>query len=126
MAGRVDEVRMAAPAVHSSGTGRRAAKRTRRTRERVTVAVRDEHAAVSGAEPATAVIDALRAWRLAQARRRAVAPFVILHDRTLTAIAASLPRSIDELHGVPGIGPGKLAAYGESILTVVAAAVARR
>jgi superfamily II DNA helicase RecQ len=69
-----------------------------------------------------AVITALRAWRLEHARQRGVAPFVILHDRTLTAIATSLPRSSDQLHAVPGIGPGKLAAYGETILALVAAA----
>ena len=57
-------------------------------------------------------------------RRRAVAPFVILHDRTLDAIAASLPRSTDDLEGIFGIGPSKLAAYGDAILSVVSSVAA--
>jgi superfamily II DNA helicase RecQ len=80
------------------------------------------HPDMGGAEPVAAVVNALRAWRLDLARQRAVAPFVILHDRTLVAIATSLPRSIDQLGDVPGIGPGKLAAYGDAILALVAAA----
>lgn len=60
---------------------------------------------------------------LEQARRRAVAPFVIMHDRTLAAIATSLPRSIAQLDAVPGIGPAKLAAYGDAILSVVTSAI---
>jgi ATP-dependent DNA helicase RecQ len=75
------------------------------------------------AQPLDSVVDALRAWRLEEARRRAIAPFVILHDRTLVAIATSLPRSMAELHSVPGIGPAKLTAYGEAILAVVASVV---
>ena len=77
----------------------------------------------TGAEPVAAVVAALRVWRIQHARQRAVAPFVILHDRTLVAIATSLPRSNDELRAVPGIGPGKLAAYGDTILALVAAAM---
>jgi ATP-dependent DNA helicase RecQ len=73
----------------------------------------------------TPLVEALRAWRLGEARQRAVPPFVVLHDRTLLAIAASQPRSIAELLDVPGIGPAKVATYGEAILSVVAAAAAR-
>jgi len=71
------------------------------------------------------LVEALRAWRLGEARQRAVAPFVILHERTLLAIAAVQPRSIDQLLDVPGIGQAKAATHGEAILAVVAAAVAR-
>jgi ATP-dependent DNA helicase RecQ len=67
-------------------------------------------------------VEALRAWRLDEARRRGIAPFIILHDRTLRAIAARRPRSIDDLGSVPGIGPGKLAEYGEALIHVVRAA----
>ena len=74
------------------------------------------------APPVPEVVAALRAWRLDEARRKAIAPFIILHDRTVTAIAAALPRSIDELHDVPGIGPAKLAEYGAAIVAVVASA----
>ena len=49
----------------------------------------------------------------------AIAPFIILHDRTLMAIAAARPRSTDELLAVPGIGPGKATEYGDAIVSVV-------
>jgi ATP-dependent DNA helicase RecQ len=78
-----------------------------------------------GAVSAAGVSDALRAWRIEEARRRSVPPFVILHDRTLEAIASSSPRSLDELQRLPGIGPAKLDAYGDAILALVAAVVAR-
>ena len=49
-----------------------------------------------------------------------MAPFIILHDRTLLAIAAALPHTQEELLDVPGIGPGKQAEYGDAIISVVA------
>jgi len=69
--------------------------------------------------------DALRAWRIEQARRRGVPPYVILHDRTLEAIASSLPRSRDALRNLPGIGPAKLDAHGDAILALVASVLSR-
>jgi ATP-dependent DNA helicase RecQ len=62
---------------------------------------------------------ALRSWRVAEARRQGVAPFVILHDRTLTAIASALPLTSNDLLAIPGIGPAKLAVYGDAILKIV-------
>src|SRR5206468_13120378 len=104
MAGRVEDVSMAIPAV-------RRPRRSRRTRRLPGVDVgRPE------SRSQTAAIEALRTWRLEEARRRALPAFVILHDRTLAAIAAAAPRTIDELGAVHGIGPAKLAAYGEAIL----------
>jgi len=123
MAGRADNVNMAAPVVHKAKPGRGAARHTRRRGGPVTADAHDEPQAVIGSGPVAPVVDALRAWRRDQARQRAVAPFVILHERTLTAIATLLPRSTGELQLVPGIGPAKLAAYGDAILAVVAAAV---
>jgi ATP-dependent DNA helicase RecQ len=71
------------------------------------------------AEPRAEIVDALRAWRLDEARRNSVAPFVVLHDRTLLAIASTLPQSSDDLLAIPGIGPAKLATYGDAILAIV-------
>ena len=47
-------------------------------------------------------------------------PYVVFHDRTLSAIAALRPRSLDGLAEVPGIGPAKLAAYGKALLALIA------
>jgi ribonuclease D len=86
---------------------------------------RDESAAhraaleTSPATPDQATVAALREWRLAEARRRAIAPFIVLHDRTLMAIAAAQPRSTHELLAVSGIGPRKAAEYGDAILAAL-------
>lgn len=133
MAGRVADVQMAVPAVRDAPSTRRAARgRLDAKRPRIDRSGRERRAGRAGsttgrpdeaaaeAQPLDAFVDALRAWRLEEARRRAIAPFVILHDRTLVAVATSLPRSMADLRAVPGIGPAKLTAYGDAILAVVA------
>jgi ATP-dependent DNA helicase RecQ len=40
-------------------------------------------------------------------------------DRTLDAIAAARPRSVSQLRQIPGIGPSRVASYGEVILDLV-------
>jgi ATP-dependent DNA helicase RecQ len=107
MTGRVQDVLIAAP---RSQPVRSARKKSHKTR------VQTEG---SSSAPQQPVVDALRAWRLDEARRNAVAPFVILHDRTLIAIASELPDSPGELGSIPGIGPTKLASYGAAILNIV-------
>jgi superfamily II DNA helicase RecQ len=132
MAGRVDEVQMAVPTVRQPRSSRRSARSRRGGRRRdsersgrgvgKTAKPRSSQTA-SDEETSGKVFEALRAWRLDQARERAVAPFIVMHDRTLAAIATSLPRSIADLGDVPGIGPAKLAAYADAILSVVTSIV---
>jgi ATP-dependent DNA helicase RecQ len=43
---------------------------------------------------------------------------VIFHDRTLAAIAAARPAVSGDLARIKGVGPAKLAAYGEAILNL--------
>jgi DNA helicase-2/ATP-dependent DNA helicase PcrA len=64
--------------------------------------------------------DALRAWRLERSRRDGVPAYVVLHDRTIGAIAAARPRNLAALRRIDGIGPAKLERYGEEILDVLA------
>ena len=106
MTGRVQDVLIAAP---RSQPGPSIRKKSRKARGYN----------ASSSEPQQPVVDALRAWRLDEARRNAVAPFVVLHDRTLIAIASELPGSPGELSAIPGIGPTKLASYGDAILNIV-------
>ena len=128
MAGRVTEVSIAVP-VERARKKKERSHRTRRPgppgpgdRSRrpglANQARRDGDIPV--ADPHPDVVEALRAWRLDEARRRGVAPFIILHDRTLMAIASVLPHTQEELLDVPGIGPGKQAEYGDAIVSVVA------
>jgi len=73
---------------------------------------RAEHASVptdSGVE------DALRAWRLAEAKRRGVPAFRILNDQALKALAANRPATATELLAVPGIGLATVEKYGAQL-----------
>ena len=58
---------------------------------------------------------ALRAWRLAEARRRGLPAFRIFNDRTLRALATSRPVTTQELLAIPGIGISTLEKYGRDI-----------
>ena len=47
--------------------------------------------------------------------------YVVLHDRTLAALAAARPSTLAALSEIPGIGPAKLEAYGRDLLALFGA-----
>jgi ATP-dependent DNA helicase RecQ len=112
MSGRVTDVAITPPIAAREKSSRRRRQRADRTR-------REPSGGESIAAADPAIADALRAWRLDEARRRGIAPFIVLHDRTLLAIAAARPRDTNALQDIPGIGPAKLAEYGDAIVSVV-------
>jgi superfamily II DNA helicase RecQ len=63
-----------------------------------------------------AVVARLRAWRAAEAKRLGVPAFVVLHDRTLTALAGARPGNATQLLAIDGIGPAKAEKFGTAIL----------
>jgi DNA topoisomerase III len=65
---------------------------------------------------------ALRAWRLTEAKRRNMPAFRIFGDRTLRNIASTCPKSDSALLAVPGIGMGTVEKYGAQIYHLVASA----
>ncbi len=65
-------------------------------------------------------VEVLREWRRKEAARRAVPAYVVFHDRTLVALAAARPATLDALSAIPGIGPAKLEAYGADLLALFA------
>ena len=67
-----------------------------------------------------AMLERLRSWRKETAQGLGQPPFMVAHDSLLKAISAAKPTSLDELSALPGIGPKKLDAFGEAILSVVA------
>jgi ATP-dependent DNA helicase RecQ len=71
----------------------------------------------SQADPA--LLARLKEWRTQEARHRSVPPYVVFHDRTLAAIAAARPAGKDELARIKGVGPAKLASYGEAVLQLI-------
>jgi ATP-dependent DNA helicase RecQ len=64
--------------------------------------------------------DALRAWRLEEARRQELPPYVIFHDSTLLEVARRRPISLTSLAIIPGVGARKLERYGSVIIGMVA------
>ena len=69
----------------------------------------------------TALLERLKAWRLAEARTQSVPAFVILHDKTLAEIARQRPHTLTALGRVSGIGAKKLERYGPALLELVGA-----
>lgn len=109
MAGRAREIELAVPET--------AEPRPRRKRSSPAVEP------VARPDPSTdaGVLEALKLWRRAESSSRSVPAYVVFHDRTLAAIAASRPTTLDGLARIPGIGPAKLAAYGKAVLALLAA-----
>jgi hypothetical protein len=62
----------------------------------------------------------LKQWRAAEAKRLQVPVFVVMHDRTLIALASARPRNPRELLEIDGIGPTKVERFGEQLLQLCA------
>jgi superfamily II DNA helicase RecQ len=76
-------------------------------------------AAASAPEPDDPVYAALKRWRFERASADEKPAYVVFHNTTLVAIAARRPRDLWELGAVPGVGPAKLAQYGNEVLAVL-------
>lgn len=61
----------------------------------------------------------LREWRSAKAKEADLAPFHILHQKTLIQIVVNLPDSIDALMDIKGIGKKLTEKYGEELVALV-------
>jgi superfamily II DNA helicase RecQ len=58
----------------------------------------------------------LREWRAAEAKQLRVPAFMVLHERTLTRVAAMRPRNPNQLLAIDGIGEAKVEKFGAAIL----------
>jgi DNA topoisomerase-3 len=105
---------------------RKVLKKSKKSKESRAAAVR----APSGTKSASLsesdqhrIEQALRAWRLNEAKRRKVPAFRIFGDRALLSIAANAPKNEAELLAVQGIGAGIVKKYGAHIFRLIAAAL---
>lgn len=89
-----------------------------RTRERTVAASLPELATLESRE----LFADLKALRLTIAHNQNLPPYVVFHDKTLLAMAASRPLSLEALAEIPGVGASKLAKYGDAFLDVLRAA----
>jgi len=67
-----------------------------------------------------AVAARLKSWRNAEAKRLGVPAYVVMHDRTLNALAQARPRNPNQLLDVDGMGPAKVERFGSAILGICA------
>jgi len=67
-----------------------------------------------------AVAARIREWRAAEAKRLRVPAYVVLHDRTVAALAQARPGNPKELLAIGGMGPAKVEKFGEAILALCA------
>lgn len=63
----------------------------------------------------------IRAWRSRTARAAGVPAYVVFPDRTLDVLVDSRPATHDQLADVPGLGPVKIARYGDELIEMLAA-----
>ncbi len=102
------------------------AKRKRKTKKKRAGSTRKRAARRAAppeplAGPAAALYEALKAWRLAEARRRRIPAFRVMSNRTLGEIAANRPADEAELVQVHGIGPTLIKKYAAKLLAIIAA-----
>ena len=62
------------------------------------------------------LVEALRLWRLGEAKDKRVPAFRIMNDRTLVAIAEQRPEDVSALASISGIGPKFVERYGRTVL----------
>lgn len=61
----------------------------------------------------------LKGWRLKRASKDSVPAYIIAHDSVLEAVASKLPKSMQSLMGIKGLGGRKIEQYGDDLLDIV-------
>lgn len=62
------------------------------------------------------LVERLRDWRRRTAREAGIPSYLICADKTLDHLVIARPRSLDQLDSVYGLGPARIARYGEALL----------
>lgn len=104
----------AAPALAWPAVSRRAASRTGSP-------VRPAAGAANLAAADLDLAEQLQAWRRERARQDGVPAYVVFGNRTIEDLLATRPQALGELESVHGLGPARIAKYGEEILALFAA-----
>ncbi|MEL7672598.1 MAG: HRDC domain-containing protein [Chloroflexota bacterium] len=63
--------------------------------------------------------EALRTWRKERAAERGVESDVIMPRETLWVLAREVPRRVEELDDIPGLGPWRRAEYGDELIALL-------
>ncbi|MBK9387595.1 MAG: RecQ family ATP-dependent DNA helicase [Planctomycetes bacterium] len=102
---------------------------TRERRSEKSGARAERAAAASAAEETwsreqQALAEALRVFRLQRARDEALPAYMVFSNRTLEDLVERRPTSLAELGAVYGLGPTKLASFGDELLALLRAQLA--
>ena len=65
------------------------------------------------------LFEALKEWRLEEARRNRLKPFMVFSNTVLAAIADARPATYADLLAISGVGDQKLEQFGDAVLEVV-------
>jgi len=65
------------------------------------------------------LLGALKAWRLETARADAIPAYRVARDHSLEAVAQSVPRTVEQLLSIHGIGAATVSRYGAAIIEIV-------
>jgi superfamily II DNA helicase RecQ len=106
----IDLMIKAAMPVRSKGKRRKKAAAAQSKRKKTNEA---------GPPPDSHLEERLRAWRLAEAKRRGVPAFRIFSDQVLRAIASQRPSSAKELLSIPGIGISTVEKHGAQLYRIL-------
>lgn len=74
-----------------------------------------------GPDRARRLDQALREWRLRQAREMRKPAYIVLSNRQLSAVVEHAPRTLDELLALPGFGQVKVEQVGQALIELVEA-----
>jgi superfamily II DNA helicase RecQ len=64
----------------------------------------------------------IKEWRSVEAKRLKVPAYIVLHDRSIRALAAAQPKNLKQMLAVDGMGPAKVEKFGEALLSLWAGA----
>jgi RecQ family ATP-dependent DNA helicase len=92
-----------------------------KSKRKKTVAAKTKRKKTPGAASISApgIEDKLRAWRLAEAKRRGVPAFRIFTDQVLRALVSERPSSAEELLSISGIGMNTVEKYGADLSRIL-------
>lgn len=65
------------------------------------------------------VVARLKEWRSRLSKKEGIPAYIIMHDRTMIDLAVKMPLTLEDLEKVIGIGPAKIAKFGEDMLDII-------
>ena len=101
-----------------SPTGKRGKRSKFKTGKRSSRRSRTSGVALPTTGESATLVATLRAWRLAEAKKKRLPAFRVLTNRTLLAIADARPSSASALRDVSGVGPKLLKRYAAQLVAL--------